>query len=145
MGREDTFVASVVWNVVLAAKQIWDRENQDSMGRCAYFNGTHDISFASIVTNKMSEDGILSNYLKYELLRNVPVSPSEEIFRPIATWYSVHYPNRFSYLEKDIETKLIFNNRLIKLAMPYNPPYTFPTNVDENTVNPAAAMKLLST
>ncbi|GFS67550.1 ionotropic receptor 93a [Nephila pilipes] len=139
MGREDMYVSAVVFNIAMAAKLIWDIEQESSKGKCMYTNGTY--SFASMVTESMRRMGILSDYLKYVLLRNIPDSPSTEIFKPIGFWDSQKDP-RFGYYSKGIERKLIFENRVIVIAMPFNPPYTINTNEDENTTEGGAAARL---
>ncbi|KFM59013.1 hypothetical protein X975_25166, partial [Stegodyphus mimosarum] len=49
------------------------------------------------------------------------------MFRHIADWKASVKP-RFRYLNKNIETQLLFENRTLKIAMPFNPPYTFPVS-----------------
>ncbi|GBN10322.1 Glutamate receptor ionotropic, delta-1 [Araneus ventricosus] len=142
MGREDMFVAAVVWSAVEAARTVWMREAETDKERCIYVNGSS--SFASIVTDRMNNDYILSKNLNYALLRNVPDSPSTEIFKQIGSWESKRMLNRsrFDLLYPDVEKHLIFRNRLLKLAMPFNPPYTIPAAGDENTMDSGAAVKL---
>ncbi|GFY67737.1 ionotropic receptor 93a [Trichonephila inaurata madagascariensis] len=141
MGREDVYVSAVVFNIAMASKLIWDMEEENSKGKCVYTNNNGTYSFSSIVEESLRRMGILSDYLKYVLLRNIPDSPSTEIFKPIGYWDSQKIP-RFGYYSKNIERKLIFENRVIVIAMPLNPPYTIEANEDENTTDSGAAGKL---
>ncbi|XP_055948524.1 ionotropic receptor 93a-like [Argiope bruennichi] len=139
LGREDMFVSAVVWGTIRAAKMIWDREAEISQGKCIYVNGS--TSFSSIVTDYMNNEYILSKSLNFALMRNVPDSPNTEIFKKIGSWESKRMP-KFDYLYPDIEKHIIFRDRVLKLAMPFNPPYTIPAAGDENTVDTGAAVKL---
>lgn len=66
----------------------------------------------------MREIGVLSDSLQYDLFRNIPVDSKSEIFRRIAHWKVSENP-RFQYLSPNIESKLLFENRTLKLGMPF--------------------------
>lgn len=66
----------------------------------------------------MREIGVLSDSLQYDLFRNIPVDTKSEIFRHIAQW-KVQGSPRLQYLSHDIETKLLFDNKTLKLGMPF--------------------------
>ncbi|CAL1277692.1 unnamed protein product, partial [Larinioides sclopetarius] len=118
------------------------REAETAMEKCIYVNGSS--SFASLVTDRMTNDFTLSKNLNYALLRNIPDSPNTEIFKQIGRWESKHIHNgsRFDLLYPDVEKHLLFRNRVLKLAMPFNPPYTIPASGDENIIDTGAAVKL---
>ena len=66
----------------------------------------------------MREIGVLSDSLQYDLFRNIPVDTKSEIFRRIGQW-SVQGNPRLQYLSPNIESKLLFENRTLKLGMPF--------------------------
>ncbi|XP_035206075.1 glutamate receptor ionotropic, delta-1-like [Stegodyphus dumicola] len=125
--REDLFASAVVWSVVESSKTLWNFQEQNLQKKCSYFNTSEspdEISFKSLVLNRMKDIGVLAGDLQYALLRNIPVDSETEMFRHIADWKASVKP-RFRYLNKNIETQLLFENRTLKIALPYNPPYTF--------------------
>ncbi|KAG8184106.1 hypothetical protein JTE90_025409 [Oedothorax gibbosus] len=144
MGREDVFVSSVVWSITEAAKVIWNMETQELEEKCVFFNSSVPLSvdsFPSIALDFLKKIAVLSSSLRYDLFRNFPVESDTEIFRAIATWEADASP-KFRYLSTDIERKFLFENRTLKLGMPFNPPYTIPSNRNGNDVNSGAVVKL---
>ncbi|XP_015917738.1 glutamate receptor ionotropic, kainate glr-3-like [Parasteatoda tepidariorum] len=134
MSREDVFATAAIRNVVEASIVMWDFEDHERNGKCKYFNESEDgssPSFSSLVSKYMLDARVLPTSHSYDLLKNFPVKTNTEIFRKIASWDSKKVP-RFKYVSKNIERRLLFENRTLKIGMPFSPPYTISTNSFED-------------
>ncbi|XP_054713739.1 uncharacterized protein LOC129223197 [Uloborus diversus] len=144
LGREEVYVSAAVWSVVESSNIIWSHKKQSEAGKCSSFNESNlmeENSFRNLVLKFMMDIGVLADTLQYDLLRNIPVDSEREIFRTIAQWRASANP-RFKYLSETIEARLLFENRIFKLAIPYAPPYTFPSERQKDDSEQGAVVKL---
>nr|QHA94734.1 ionotropic receptor 93a-2 [Pardosa pseudoannulata] len=145
IGREDLFVSAAVWSVIKASRRIQALKTSSMQSKCPALNDTVDIAkndtFSALTIKFMREIGVLCNSLHYSLFRNFPVDSKSEMFRYIADWKVDGQP-KLRYLSRNIETKLLFENKTLLLGMPFNPPYTFPVDNETEETNKGAVVKL---